>query len=49
MRAVQKLNEAGIKAYQASGDTVAEVVKKYKGNELREITVQNACAQHGCH
>lgn len=49
MRAVQKLNEAGIKAYQVSGDTVAEVIKKYTDNELREITVQNACAQHGCH
>jgi len=49
MRAVQKLNEAGIKAYQAAGSTVAEVIKRYRSNELKEITVMNACAKHGCH
>jgi len=49
MRAVQKLNEGGIKAYQAAGDTVADVIKKYENKELKEITVENACAQHGCH
>jgi len=47
-RAVQKLNEGGIKAYRAAGETVAEIVEKYKKNELEEITVQNACTQHGC-
>ncbi|MFA5148002.1 MAG: NifB/NifX family molybdenum-iron cluster-binding protein [Candidatus Omnitrophota bacterium] len=49
MRAVQKLNEANIKAYKASAETVADIIKKFKGNELDEITAQNACAQHGCH
>lgn len=49
MRAVQKLSEAGVKTYQAVGDTVDEVIKKYKSNELKEITIKNACAQHGCH
>lgn len=49
MRAVQKLNEANIKAYQTEGRTVAEIIKKYKDNKLEELTVQNACAQHGCH
>jgi len=49
MRAVQKLNESNIKAYRADGETVAEIIKKQKSNELEEITVQNACAQHGCH
>ena len=49
MRAVQKLNEGGIKAYQAAGDIVADVIKKYENKELKEITVENACAQHGCH
>jgi predicted Fe-Mo cluster-binding NifX family protein len=49
MRAVQKLNEADVKAYRAAGETVAEIIKKYNANELQEITVQNACAQHGCH
>lgn len=49
MRAVQKLNEANIKAYRAVAGTVDELIKKYKDNELEEITPQNACAQHGCH
>ncbi|MFH1640433.1 MAG: NifB/NifX family molybdenum-iron cluster-binding protein [Candidatus Omnitrophota bacterium] len=49
MRAVQKLNEANIKAYKAEADTVAGIIKKYKDNELAEITPENACAQHGCH
>ena len=49
MRAVQKLNEANIKAYKAVAGNVSEIVKKYKDNELEELTVQNACAQHGCH
>ena len=49
MRAVQKLNEANVKAYRVAGETVTEIIKKYKANELEEITVQNACAQHGCH
>ncbi len=48
-RAVVKLNAANIKAYRADGETVAEIIKKYKDNELEEITVQNACMQHGCH
>lgn len=48
-RAVQKLNEANVKAYRASGETVEEIIKKYKANELEEITMQNACTQHNCH
>lgn len=48
-RAVQKLNEANIRACRASGDTVAEIIDKYEKGELSEITPQNACAQHGCH
>ena len=49
MRAVQKLNEANIKAFRASGETVSDIIKKYEANELEEMTVQNACSQHGCH
>ncbi|MCX5698044.1 MAG: NifB/NifX family molybdenum-iron cluster-binding protein [Candidatus Omnitrophica bacterium] len=48
-RAIQKLNEANVKAYRAAGETVAEIIKKFKSGKLEEITVQNACAQHGCH
>jgi len=49
MRAVQKLNEASVKAYRADGQSVADIINKFKAGELEEITVQNACAQHGCH
>jgi predicted Fe-Mo cluster-binding NifX family protein len=50
-RAVEKLNESGIKAYRQDGGTVAEVINKFKTNELEEMTVENACGHHhgGCH
>ncbi|MBU2101976.1 MAG: NifB/NifX family molybdenum-iron cluster-binding protein [Candidatus Omnitrophota bacterium] len=48
-RAVEKLNEAHVKAYKIAGTTVAEIITKFKSGEFEEITVQNACAQHGCH
>ncbi len=49
MGAVQKLNEANIKAYRTSGETVADIIKKYENNELDEIIFKNARGQHGCH
>lgn len=49
MRAVQKLNEANVKAYRTDGETVADIINKFKAGELEEITLENACAQHGCH
>jgi predicted Fe-Mo cluster-binding NifX family protein len=48
-RAIQKLNESGIKAYMACSESVEETVKKYKEGGLEELTVQNACTRHGCH
>lgn len=49
VRAVGKLNAAGIRAYAGEMDMVGEVIKGYMAKELKEITVQNACGQHGCH
>ncbi len=49
LRAVQKLNDAGICAYKASGETVSQIIERFKKSELEEITVSNACGQHGCH
>ncbi|MFA5033760.1 MAG: NifB/NifX family molybdenum-iron cluster-binding protein [bacterium] len=49
MRAIQKLNESGIRAYRASEGTVEEVAKQYATNKLEELTPGNACAQHECH
>jgi predicted Fe-Mo cluster-binding NifX family protein len=48
-RAVQKLNEDGIKAYKVIPGTVADIVSQFIKGGLEEITVQNACAQHSCH
>ena len=48
-RAVQKLNEGGIRTYRANAGTVEEIVKKYKEGELEELTVKNACSNHSCH
>ena len=49
MGAVQKLNEANVKVYRAAGETVGEIIKKYKADELEKIIIENACTQHGCH
>ena len=48
-RAVQGLNQGGIKAYRAIPGTVADIVSQFTKGGLEEITVNNACAQHGCH
>ena len=48
-RAVQKLNQGGIMAYRARGNTVGEIIQNYGSGDLEEITPGNACAQHHCH
>lgn len=48
-RAVQKLNEGGIRAYRAVPGTVADIAAQFLKGGLAEITVSNACNQHGCH
>lgn len=48
-RAVQKLNEGGIKAYKAIAGTVEDIVILYKDAKLEEITIKNACVDHSCH
>ncbi|MBP7161979.1 MAG: NifB/NifX family molybdenum-iron cluster-binding protein [Candidatus Omnitrophica bacterium] len=48
-RAVQKLNEGGIKVYRAVAGTVADIVAQVASGKLEEISVENACSQHGCH
>ena len=48
-RAVQKLNEGGIRVYRSVLRTVAEIVEQFLKGGLEEITAENACAQHKCH
>ncbi|MFA6600650.1 MAG: NifB/NifX family molybdenum-iron cluster-binding protein [Candidatus Omnitrophota bacterium] len=48
-RAVQKLNEGGIRVYRVASDTVEEVLKESLCGALEEITPANACTNHSCH
>lgn len=48
-RAIQLLNEQGIKAYRAMTGTVEQTIQQYLRQELPEMTIENACAGHGCH
>jgi len=48
-RAIQKLNEAGIKVYRAVAGSVAEIVQQFSKGGLEEITADNACRKHDCH
>jgi len=49
-RAVQMLNQGGIRAYRAVPGTVAVMLEQFAANQLDEITADNACAHHqGCH
>ena len=48
-RALQKLNQQGIKAYKASTGTVEDLITQFKSNSITELTLENACNHHGCH
>jgi predicted Fe-Mo cluster-binding NifX family protein len=48
-RAVQKLNEGGIKAYRSTGGTVEQTIEQFKTGKLEELTIHNACMNHSCH
>jgi ArsR family transcriptional regulator len=48
-RALQRLNEGGIKVYRTIPATVEEIARKIETGELEEMTLENSCAGHGCH
>jgi predicted Fe-Mo cluster-binding NifX family protein len=48
-RAIQKLNETGIKAYRAVPGSVEEIAQQFSKGDLEEITAENACREHNCH
>lgn len=48
-RALQRLNEGGIRVYRTIEGTVEEIAAKLGKGELEEMTLENACAQHRCH
>ena len=47
--AVMKLTSAGIVAYKTDARTVGDVVNDYREGRLSRLTVEGACAGHGCH
>jgi len=47
--AIQKLNQGGIKVYQAIPGTVADIATQFSKGELEEMSLQNTCSQHSCH
>jgi predicted Fe-Mo cluster-binding NifX family protein len=48
-RALQRLNEGGIRVFRTIAGTVEEVVAKLGKGELEEMALENACGQHRCH
>ncbi|MBC8384261.1 MAG: NifB/NifX family molybdenum-iron cluster-binding protein [Candidatus Cloacimonetes bacterium] len=48
-RAVNLLNNAGIKVFRSVQGLANENIKKFTENSLEEIKVESACQQHGCH
>lgn len=49
LRALQKVSEAGLKAYRSSeGMTVSDVAKSLQAGTLPEITMERACSDHSC-
>lgn len=48
-RALQMLNEGGVKVYLTVPGTVEESVRKLAAGQLDELTLERACGQHRCH
>lgn len=48
-RAVQRLNQGGLKAYRTEAETAEEAIREYREGSLEEISVENACVDHRCH
>ena len=46
-RAVERLNEAGIRVYRSAPGTVRDNVEALAKGVLEELTVDNSCGHHG--
>ena len=47
-RAVERLNNGGIRAYISDVDTAEEAVDRCKQGKLEELTLENCCTDHHC-
>ncbi|MFC1571205.1 NifB/NifX family molybdenum-iron cluster-binding protein [Candidatus Margulisiibacteriota bacterium] len=48
-RAIQKLNEAGIKVYRSNAVLVEQLISEYETGQLEDLTIDKACVDHDCH
>jgi predicted Fe-Mo cluster-binding NifX family protein len=48
-RAVQALKDAGITVFIGEGRTVEHSLQKFRDNQLKALTVEDACQGHGHH
>lgn len=48
-RAVNLLNSNGTRVFLLKGETVQQAIDNFEAGQLPELTVDNACTQHGCH
>ncbi|MCX6339907.1 MAG: NifB/NifX family molybdenum-iron cluster-binding protein [Candidatus Aureabacteria bacterium] len=48
-RALQLLNQADIKVFKTSAQTVREAITHLTDGSLPEMTEEGACSEHGCH
>lgn len=48
-RAVQTLDNAGIKVYISNAQTVEESLKEFQDDQLEVMDIEGACRGHGCH
>lgn len=48
-RALQKLNNGGIKVLTTDQSTVKDIIDCFTENKLKEIDPENTCQTHSCH
>jgi predicted Fe-Mo cluster-binding NifX family protein len=48
-RALQMLNQAGIKVFKTDNPTIREAIAHLTSGSLAEMTIEGACSQHQCH
>ena len=49
VRALTRMNAAGIRVYRAPGETPVEVVSSFEKGLAIELTTDDACTDHHCH
>jgi predicted Fe-Mo cluster-binding NifX family protein len=49
VRAIQHLNQEGIKVYKSQPGTVMETISQFMKGSLQEFTAEGGCNKHNCH